>query len=182
LSGIIFLPVVSVGGIALFHGWDFSLAENSAWLRTLFSSTDSLLLSEQNVGLLGVLTKSVGFTVGQVVWIFAGVAFLVYLWQKRARPLDWFRDMLIYSVAIFNPLVWSYWILYALPLAGSKAPDFLGALRRRSPKERVFFVLTAVFVFAAFNGQHAHWAWSGGILCALMLFGVAASRVRTGPR
>lgn len=177
-SGLIFLPVLSLGGVALFHGWDFSLAENSAWLRTLFLSTDGLLVSEQNVGLLGTLAKTLGLVAAQGIWGLAGISFLVYLWKNRTRSVEWFRDILIYSVAIFNPLVWSYWILYALPLAGSKTPDFLGALRRRSPRERFFFVITAFFVFAAFNGQHARWAWSGGILCALILFGIAASRVR----
>jgi hypothetical protein len=57
------------------------------------------------------------------------------------------RDWLLFGVAVFNPLVWSYWILYALPLFSGLEPDFEGAFRRRSRLVRYSGLLAGIFVF-----------------------------------
>ncbi len=180
--GLLFLPVLSVGLVAFEHGWSFAVAENRAWMSSLADSTDVLLLSEQNVAALGTFGKVFGLALGKLLWIAAGAGFLVYLWRNRTRPVEWFRDRLLYAIAIFNPLVWSYWILYALPLFGTYAREFAGAFRRRSIPIRVGGSLAALLVFAAFNGQHARWAWQGGIFAGLLLLGAAATKVRSHAR
>lgn len=180
--GLLFLPVFSIGGVALVHGWEFALSENRAWIASLTGSTEGLLVSEQNVGALGFFMKSFGFEVGRILWLLLGAGFAFFLWRNRDRTSEWFRDWLLYAVAVFNPLVWSYWILFALPLFASRQRDFEGAFRRRSVATRIGGLAAAIFVFSAFNGQHARWAWSGGIFLGLVVLGIAASRVRAGPK
>jgi hypothetical protein len=176
--GIIFLPLLSIGGVAVEHGWAFAWAENQAWLRSLTDSTDGLLLSDQNIAALGTFSKIFGLTLGKVLWLLAGGGFAAYLWKNRTKSIDWFRDWLLFAISVFNPLVWSYWILYAMPLLATRFPDFEGAVRRRSRNIRFYGPLAALFVFVAFNGQHARWAWNGGIFTGLALLGYGASRVR----
>lgn len=166
--GFAFIPFLSVGGVAVERGWDFAFAENRAWLASLNESTAELLVSEQNVAALGTFGKAFGLGVGKALWLVAGTLFAAYLWRNRARPVEWFRDRLLYAVALFNPLVWSYWILYALPLF---------VARPRKPEGLVALV-AALFVLAAFNGQHARWAWNGGIFAGLILIGFAAREER----
>ena len=178
--GLLFLPLMSIGLVAYSSGWEFAVAENRAWIASLFDSTDSLLLSEQNVGVLGVFGKIFGVGIGKAVWLASGVGFAIFLWRNRDRTVPWFRDWLLYGIAIFNPLVWSYWVLYTLPLFATRQIDFEGAFRRRSRGIRIFGLTAAFFTFLAFNGQHARWAWNGGILLGLILLGVVASRVRAG--
>jgi hypothetical protein len=177
--GLALLPLLSIGGVAVEHGWTFALAENRAWIASLRDSTGVLLFDDQNVAALGTFGKILGATGGKIAWLIAGMAFAVYLWRNRARPVGWFRDWLLYAVAIFNPLVWSYWILYALPLFSSRLPDFEGAFRRRSRAARIYGGIAAFFIFFAFNGQHARWAWNGGIFVGLLFLAVAAGKVRT---
>jgi hypothetical protein len=178
LLGFLFLPLLSIGGVALEQGWAFALAENRNWIVSLTQSTDGLLFSAPNVGALGTFGKILGPVGGTIVWLIAGAAFALYLWKNRRRSVEWFRNRLLYAIGVFNPLVWSYWILYALPLFASRMPDFEGAFRRRSRRARLLGGFAAFFIFVAFNGQHARWAWNGGIFAALIFLGVAASRVR----
>ncbi|GEM_PF-2510269 len=179
LLSIFFLPFISLGGVALFHGWDFALSENRAWLASLSESTDALLLSEQNVAALGTFGKLLGLAMGKLLWLATGLGFAAFLWKNRDRPVEWFRDWLLFGIVVFNPLVWSYWILYALPMFASRLPDFEGAFRRRSPSAHFYGGVAATFIFFAFNGQHARWAWNGGIFIALVLMAMAVSKVRT---
>jgi hypothetical protein len=178
--GVLLLPLMSIGGVALAHGWSFAVSENVFWLRSLGGSTEELLRADQNVGLLGFLVRSFGLEFGKALWIVSGAGFAAYIWRNRFRPVGWMRDWLLFGVAVFNPLVWSYWILYALPLFSGLEPDFEGAFRRRSRLVRYSGLLAGIFVFSAFNAQHAKWAWSWGLLVGLGFLGFAASRVRSG--
>jgi len=168
--GFLFIPLLSIGGVALTHGFGFAFTENQAWIASLAESTDELLLSTQNVALLGTVVKVFGLFVGKSVWMISGLAFLFYLFKNRGRPIVWFRNRLLYSIAIFNPLVWSYWILFAIPLFIEKLKDFS---LPKDLKSQALIVVGTLFVFAAFNGQHATWAWNGGIFGALVLLGIA---------
>lgn len=164
--GLVFLPLLSIGGVAITHGWDFAWHENMEWMKSLTQSTDELLLGEQNVGLLGSLGKLIGLSLAKALWLLAGGGFFFYLVKNRGRPIEWFRNRLLFAIALFNPLVWSYWILFAVPLFIERIKDFS---LPRDLRIRALFFLGATFVFAAFNGQHARWAWNGGILLGLLL-------------
>ncbi|MBC7387525.1 MAG: DUF2029 domain-containing protein [Cryobacterium sp.] len=167
--GLLSLPLLSIGGYALSHGFQASLAENSRWLSSLSSSTDVLLLSPQNVGLLGTASKIFGLLAGKAVWGIIGIGFLFALYRGRSRSNEWFRNRLLFAIAFFNPLVWSYWILFTMPLFVEK----ISRLQLPRPKfYRIAFVFTALFVFAAFVSQHATWAWQGGLFAALAILGV----------
>lgn len=168
--GLLFLPLLSIGGVAATHGWDFAWHENQEWMKSLTQSTDELLLSEQNVALLGVTGRHFGLSVAKGLWLLAGGGFFFYLAKNRGRPIEWFRNRLLYAIALFNPLVWSYWILYATPLFIEEIKDFQFP---RDPRARLIVILSGVFLFAAFNGQHAHWVWNGGILLGLILLAAA---------
>ncbi len=166
--GFLFLPLLSIGGVAVMHGLEFSLSENLEWVRSLTHSTDELILSAQNVGLLGTASKLLGIGFGKSVWVISGVWFLFYLAKNRGRSIAWYRDRLLYAVAIFNPLVWSYWILFAMPLFLERVRDFQ---LPNSRLRRGIIGVVVLFVFAAFNGQHAEWAWGGGIFLGLVAIG-----------
>lgn len=170
LLGLLFTPLFCLGGMMLFHGPEFALAENTRWLSSLFSSTDELLLSTTNVGLLGVAARAFGLTAGKVVWLLSGIAYLVHLWRNRGRSVEWMRNRLFFAIAFFNPLVWTYWILFAIPLFMEKARLFLEELKTtRSPAIRYWMSLPAVlYILVTFNSQHAKWTWQGGILTALV--------------
>ena len=177
-AGLFLLPILSVGGVALIHGIPFALSENQSWLASLGQSTDELLLSEQNVSMLGTYVKVFGLNIGKAAWVLSGCAYCVFLWKNRSRTVEWFRNWLLLGVAIFNPLVWSYWILYALPLFATRMKDFFGAFRRRNVGDRALFAFVALFLFFAFNGQHARWTWSGGIFLGLLFLAFATTKVR----
>ncbi len=171
--GLALLPVLSIGGVAIEQGWTFALSENVAWLASLADSTDELLVSSQNVGVLGFFARnasSLGLSLGwaKAAWLLVGAGFLYYLWTERNRPAIWLRNRLLFAISAFNPLVWSYWILFAFPLADEAARGIATVLR--NSRTRRFQTIAAVaWVFLAFNGQHARWAWQGGILVGLIL-------------
>lgn len=177
--GVFFIPLLSIGGVAVTHGFGFAFSENRAWIASLTESTDELLLSSQNVALLGTAVKVFGLFVGKSVWMISGLAFLFYLFKNRGRPIAWFRNRLLYSIAVFNPLVWSYWILFAIPLFTEKLKDFSFPTDLKS---RALLGIGALFVFAAFNGQHATWAWNGGIFGALVLLGIVGFKKSSDDR
>ncbi len=166
--GLAFLPLLSIGGVAFTHGWDFAVNENIAWLRSLTESTDSLILSDQNVALLGISSRLLGVTLGKIVWALSGTVFLAYLIKNRGRPVEWFRNRLLFAISVFNPLVWSYWILFAMPVFFERLKEYSSP---RSPVGRGVLAFGTAITFAAFNGQHAKWAWQGGIFAGLLFLG-----------
>lgn len=179
--GVLMLPILSIGGVAFTHGWDFAASENRAWLRSLATSTDELIVASQNVGLLGFLARifpAEGLLIAKAVWMAAGAGLLFYLWRYRFRSVTWFRDQLLWVISVFNPLVWSYWILFAFPIALRAGERVAEGWRSRPLFTRVGILLSSLLIFAAFNGQHARWAWSGGILLGLILLWDFATRER----
>lgn len=167
--GLLLLPVFSMGGVAIFSGWDFAIGENQAWLRTLMASTDELLLDEQNVGLLGSFGKILGLFLAKGVWGLGGFAFVFLLYRWRDRSVAWIRNRAIAAIAVLNPLVWSYWILFLVPLAGEifSSDRFWKKHDPRRGGGGVLRAFALLFVLAAFLSQHARWAWNGGIFCAI---------------
>jgi hypothetical protein len=134
------------------------------------------------------MSKLFGTTVGKVIWLASGSAFLVYLAKHQGQSADWFRNRSFAAIALLNPLVWSYWILFLVPLAGEILQDTkldwkkLDARRNRGGPVLIFTALgflAALYVLLAFASQHAKWAWNGGILLAMILVvGVALQRER----
>jgi hypothetical protein len=177
--GIALLPALSIGGVALYSGVDFALAENAAWVRSLSASTDELLVDPQNVAILGTFGKLLGLTAGKALWLVAGAAFFVYLFRSRVRPVRWIRNRSFAAIAFLNPLVWSYWILFLVPLAVEIIQDRKLASAdldlRRGPRSWFHFIVI-LFVFGAFASQHAKWAWNGGILIGMALLTAFAQR------
>ncbi len=169
--GVLMLPILSLGGVALAHGPQFALSENREWLRSLATSTDELVISAQNAGLLGTLARAFPWgelVVAKALWIAMGTAFLVFLWRNRIRGVGWFRNQLLLVIAVFNPLVWSYWILFSFPLAVRASELFPRTWHGSGSAGRTALAVGAGIVFFAFNGQHANWAWNGGILFGLI--------------
>lgn len=169
--GLLFIPLLSLGGVLISHGLDFALAENARWLSSLFTSTDELLLSHTNAGLLGNAVRKLGLIAGKIIWILAGIAYVVHLWRNRDRSLEWMRNRLLLAIALFNPLVWTYWILFSIPLFMEKARSLRDeCFAQKVSRNRAWLVLFAtLFILVAFSAQHARWTWHGGVLGALIL-------------
>jgi hypothetical protein len=175
-ASLVFLPLLSIGGVALHSGLDFALAENANWIRSLTASTDELLVDAQNVAILGTASKLFGLSVGKFLWLASGIAFLVFIAKGKDRPADWIRNRAFAAIAFLNPLVWSYWILFLVPLAAEILRDPPVALWK---KRRWALAAAALYVWFAFMSQHAKWAWNGGILVAMALVaGIALQRDR----
>lgn len=143
---ILFSLALALGVPALVHGSAFALSEFHAWVTTLTQSSKALLDSSQNVSIVGVLGTTAFY-----------ILFPLACWGLfKVRKLSLRRQGPLYMamVFLFNPLVWSYWVLTLVPLFG---------VLIRAPKTKT---LLALFFYAwiAFNSQHAHWAWRGGIL------------------
>jgi hypothetical protein len=162
------LPLLAIGGVALHSGWDFALAENRAWLATLSGSTDELVASEQNVAVLGAAAKALGIGAGKIVWIALGAGWVGWLVRNRTWRVERVREWALGTVALFNPLVWSYWILYLIPVVSAvierSKPGLLGK-RLRIRK----WMPALLFAGVALKSQHARWAWNGGILAGVIV-------------
>jgi hypothetical protein len=178
-AALCFLPAMSFGGVALHSGWDFALAENAAWVRSLMASTDGLLIDQQNVAVLGTFGKIFGLTLGKALWFGTSAAFLVYLARRRTRPVRWIRNRCFAAIAFLNPLVWSYWILFLLPLVGEILHERKLTSEdldvRRGPRSWLL-TIAVLFTFAAFVSQHAKWAWNGGIFIGMAVVAAVAQR------
>ena len=113
--------------LVLVHGWSFAAAENLRWLRSLTASSQTLLVSEYNVSLLGVLGKSAevsGVPFGlwpYVIWVSLLAAGLWVIVRSERQNLSapgvfWSASFAWALVAVVSPLVWPYWQLLAAPL------------------------------------------------------------------
>lgn len=160
--GALNLIVLSVGGLALFHGLDFALAENLDWLKTLMASSSGLLVAKENVALLGVVAKWTGsIALAYAAWFVAIAAFLLLQFRLRNQALD-SMALVLAAVPILNPLAWSYWILLT-------APMLLQLWRDHAWKWSPATLLAAVFVWVFFFLQNAAIAMNGGIFIALLM-------------
>ena len=101
---------------ALVSGAPFASSEFSSWLTHLFSSTQDLMASRYNASLLGALLKAgVPHSLATAVWGAGVLAFLGFQFRWKNRdPLESAAWVLL-AIVVLNPLVWSYWSLFALP-------------------------------------------------------------------
>lgn len=106
---------ISFGLPAIFHGWSFSVAENTKWIKILFSSSRQLIFWPDNATITGVVAKHFGSEAAGV-WTNA-VAALLFLWaQWTVRPSA-VASLALQSCVILplTPLGWPYWALFSFP-------------------------------------------------------------------
>ena len=113
IAGIVLnliLPILSLGVSG-------AVLENQNWLVHLFESSSELLGSRYNASLLGVLIKwGLPIAWARLIWVAGVFAWLGLLWKNRKRGFA--LETLAYtgfSILILNPLVWSYWVVLAIP-------------------------------------------------------------------
>ena len=174
---------------ALVHGWTFAVSENRRWLDSLTESSQSLLISQYNVSVLGVLGKAAerfGSALGvwaYVFWVGLLIAGLcVVVWAERRTPdrrsLFWSASFTWALIAVVNPLVWPYWQLLAAPL-------FLLYVARGTERgwrgDSVFWLIVAAFAVMnwAQNSPLVH--YGGGLVALLALLGDACRRAWRHP-
>jgi hypothetical protein len=126
--GAVVVTLLTLGAaLTLAHGWSFAVSENMRWLGSLAASSQTLLVSEYNVSVLGVLGKAArAFGLPFAVWpyviwlglLIAGLGVLVWVERSNPDPLSmfWSASFAWALVAAVNPLVWPYWQLLAAPL------------------------------------------------------------------
>ena len=116
LATAIWGGISDFGVLTGFHGWSLALSENVAWLKTLSQSSQVLLDSGYNAGVLGVLNVWLPQAwMASVGWVVLLLGFARVLWSYKNRdPLMNFA-LLFGAIFLFNPLVWSYWIVFLVP-------------------------------------------------------------------
>jgi hypothetical protein len=169
------------------HGWDFTIAENARWLRTLTASSEELLISQYNVSLLGILGKLTG-TIGPtayLLWTLVACAWLAcVVWAERqaiARDTVWLR---FWSAAfawagltVLTPLVWPYWLLQCAPLfLVYVVMSTQEGVRRADP---IFWGVCALFVAMNWAQNHAVVHAGGSLVAVLVLMAASWSAVRS---
>lgn len=188
-AGAVAVTLLTLGAaLGIAHGWSFAVAENMRWLGSLTVSSQTLLVSEYNVSVLGVLGKAAdAFGLPFAVWpyviwlglLIAGLGVLVSAERRNSDPRSvfWAASFAWALVAVVNPLVWPYWQLLAAPL-------FLIYLARgteRSWRGEGATFWPVVAAFAAMNwAQNSPVVHYGGGLAALLgLLGDAYRRSKT---
>ncbi len=113
----VLLPLVSLGTVAMIHGWEFSWSEHLAWINTLFHSSHHLLPSYYNISVIGIFSKWIDHPkLNLVLWAGCVVGFLLASFQRR--HLSWRRQYawVCLGIVLLNPLSWMYWIAFLIPL------------------------------------------------------------------
>lgn len=120
LSGASFL-ILSLVVPAAFYGWKGNGAVHSEWIRTLSQSTPPLLVSQDNVSLLGLFSKWIGpsgtatLCYGAAVAVLAAAMIYVLvhgLGLTRPEPLE--IGLLLLFIPLISPLGWEYTYLSAV--------------------------------------------------------------------
>ena len=190
-----FVTLLLVLGLA--HGWQFAVAENVRWLRSLTGSSEELLISTYNVSTLGILGKWTTRAGGSPpVWVYAVGALLAVAWAsalfwsereaaRRKAPFDrfWSASWAWAAIVVLNPLVWPYWLLFCAPLFLAYVAGATRAGGLRAAGLRFWFVCG---LFAVMNwAQNYAVVHRGGSLLAvlvLMLDAYTRARTRDGAR
>jgi len=102
--------------LAQFHDWQFAWAENLAWVKTLTSSSKSLLITGNNGSLLGLFSREPYIReIAGAAWIGVVLYYLGLQYTTRnLHPLIHFALNLL-AILLLNPLVWNYWTLFSIP-------------------------------------------------------------------
>lgn len=115
LAAAFFLP-------ASYYGWRGSLAVHGEWASSLSKSTPPLLTSQDNVSLLGLLSKWTGDSgVSSLAYAAAVVLLMGFvLWfvlRGRDVPRAGVGDgfLLLFLIPLLSPLGWDYTFLSAAP-------------------------------------------------------------------
>jgi Glycosyltransferase family 87 len=183
-AGALAVTLLTLGAaLTLAHGWQFALAENLRWVDSLTASSQSLIVSQYNVSVLGVLGKAaqaMGIPFGvwaYVLWLaLLGLGLLALFWGEHAaldsrEPLPWFwpASFTWALVAVVNPLVWPYWQLLAVPLFLSYFAR--GTARSWRSDGPVFWLVVTGFTAMNWLQNYPVVHYGGGLvaLMALML-------------
>ena len=161
LAAAIALVTTSFGVLLLQRGYDAALAENIAWIHSLFASTETLVPHETNVSLLGWGTRVGGPFFAKTLWLPFFAGFLALSYRGRHASPRAMEPLLFLGVLFLIPLVWSYWVTLLFPLV---ALHFSRHPRFRAPD--AVWILLAL----AFQAQHSHANMRWGFFPALVLF------------
>lgn len=106
---------------ASFYGWKGSWAVHAEWIRTLSQSTPPLLVSQDNVSLLGLFSKwlgpgvaATGFYAVAVAILAAVMLFVLFRGIGLARPEPLEVGLLLLFIPLISPLGWEYTFLSAI--------------------------------------------------------------------
>ncbi len=105
----------------LFYGFSGNLIVHKEWVASLSRSTPPLLVSQDNVSLLGALSKWLGpsgtaaAVYGAVLSLLA-LAMLIVLWRgtRLSRPIPLEAGLLLLFIPLLSPLGWDYTFLSAV--------------------------------------------------------------------
>jgi hypothetical protein len=171
---------VAVLSPALFYGLKGNVIVLGEWRSTLSASTPRLFTTQDNISLMGFLTKWTGrhdFSLMLYAIVLAGLAGLVFavirLGGKAERPHVLEGFLLLALIPLISPLGWDYTML-------SSAPALMlivSHLDRYPRPARVFlFINFAVIAFSLFDlmGRALYdrfMSWSVITVCFIILIG-----------
>ncbi len=150
ISTAVWIAATTLGFLAWQRGWELSLAENAAWLSTLTKSTEGLISDVSNISVFGWVARIAGGGAATLVGAGLIFAYVYYEWKKRTDDLKDAYTRFLSAIVVFNPLVWTYWVLFLIPRALRNSGALLGRLRSNRI-ELALFGLVAV----SFQMQHS---------------------------
>ncbi|MEW5901925.1 MAG: glycosyltransferase 87 family protein [Acidobacteriota bacterium] len=120
-SGVVVFCLALVAPV-LFYGWGGNLTVLREWKSSLAASTPALLSSQDNVSLMGFLTKWTGrqrLSLALYALILVALAlliiFLIRLGKSLPRPILLDGFLLLALIPLASPLGWDYTLLAAAP-------------------------------------------------------------------
>ncbi len=166
LSLVVMTILLNLGLLSFSYGWDFAVSENIQWITTLTASTQGLIGSKYDVGILGVFTKAFSEpALSKTFWSILVLTSVFSLYGlRKSTPFINFCACFLWIVLI-NPLVWGYWILLSIPAfayllvywSEKQTPD----LRKK--------LLVLFIIWVSFSAFRSSYAQHGGIALAQIL-------------
>ncbi|RYZ86692.1 MAG: DUF2029 domain-containing protein [Proteobacteria bacterium] len=147
---MVWIVATTLGVLTLQRGWDAAWTENLAWLATLTQSTGQLITDYSNISILGWVARLTHPLVGAVVTFSVILSYVVLEWRLRERPLFQTYPRFLAAIVVLNPLVWTYWVLFLIPLVISGSEQLI---RRIQTSRGALAGLIGVMI--SFQMQHS---------------------------
>lgn len=165
IATTVWIAATTLGFLAWQRGWEASLAENAAWISTLTHSTEGLIQDFSNISVFGWVARIAGGGGSVVVGAGLILAYVYHEWRNRSGDLKDSYTRFLAAIVVFNPLVWTYWVLFLIPRALRNSDELLDRLKT-SRVELALFGLTAI----SFQMQHSKWNAAYAMFPAICLF------------
>ncbi len=145
----------------------FASSEFSSWLTHLFSSTQDLMSSRYNASLLGALLKAgLPSVLATGLWALGVLTFFGFQFRWKDRDVLESAAWTLLAIVVLNPLVWSYWSVFALPALLWTLGTVVLA---KQPRRYLTFTIAFAFVWVLVTQAHHSYFNRDGAFAVVMI-------------